>query len=80
MLTITDQFTKFKWATFRDSKKDLAQYIRKWCSRVEKEREVNGNSEKLHAIRFDCGTKFLNKDMKNWATSKNISLEPTVGY
>ncbi|KAI1000225.1 hypothetical protein K3495_g7973 [Podosphaera aphanis] len=80
MLTIIDQYTKFKWGFFRNSKKNIAGCLEKWCQRAENDRKINGNNEKLQAIRFDRGTEFLNQDMKNWAYKNNIGLEPTVGY
>lgn len=80
MLTITDQYTKFKWAIFRSQKKDLVKYIKLWCGKVERERMSLGSSEKLQAIRFDRRTDSLNKEMAEWANSKMIELEPTVGY
>lgn len=42
MLTITDQFTMFKWAIFRNQKKDLVNDIKTWCIRVENERKLFG--------------------------------------
>lgn len=80
MLTITDQFTLFKWAIFRNQKKDLVNDIKKWCIRVENERRLFGKDETLQAIRIDRGTEFLNNEMKSWASNKNISLESTIGY
>ncbi|KAI0993527.1 hypothetical protein K3495_g14657, partial [Podosphaera aphanis] len=80
MLTITDQFTKFKWAFFQRDKKDIVKQIKKWHVKVEKDRDLYGNKEKLLAIRIDRGTEFLNRDMKDWTSFNNIDLEPTIGY
>lgn len=80
MLTITDQYTKFKWAILKCHEKFLVKCMKIWCDKVEKEGISLGSSEKLKTICFDRGTEFLNKNITEWANKKGIELEPTVGH
>jgi hypothetical protein len=40
--------------------------------------QVRGVS--MHAIRFDCGTEFINSDLKNWCQAKGMEIQLTAPY
>ena len=74
-LTITDDYTRYRWVRVLRHKNDAARELRIWKTQVEKELE-----HKLLAVRRDNGGEFDNKLLNEFFRETGVKVEPTAPY
>eukprot|EP00833_Pecoramyces_ruminatium_P005940 jgi/Orpsp1_1/1179972/evm.model.c7180000071638.1 len=74
-LTILDDFSRFGWVFFLQSKSDTFQSFFQWVSEIN-----NIFNKPISYIRIDNGTEFSNKKFKDFYTNNGIVHQFTIPY
>ena len=74
-LTITDDYTRYRWVRVLRHKNDAARELQIWKTQVEKELE-----HELLAVRRDNGGEFDNKLLNEFFRETGVRVEPTAPY
>ena len=74
-LTITDDFTRYRWVRILRHKNDAARELRIWKIQAEKELGYE-----LLAVRRDNGGEFDNKLLNEFFRETGVKVEPTAPY
>jgi transposase InsO family protein len=73
-LLLVDDATRYVTLYFLKAKSEATQYVKNYLTHLH----VRGIT--THGICVDHGTKFVNKELKDWCQSKGMEIELTASY
>src|SRR5260370_9313894 len=73
-LLLIDDATRYTTLYFLKGKHEAARCIKEYMTHMH----IRGTP--THAIRVDCGSEFVNKDLQDWCHSKGMEVQMTAPY